>query len=281
MRDKSLLTWLLVAAGAVTAVLTVVFLTSDARQNEQLRLELGKGLIQLLVVVLFGAALKLLLDRYQEQQLCAEQRREFRREKYDQVVQATNQLRRVPVLIEADRSLTTWSEQMLVVLDTGLTLRTIKHQISSSTEMGDFPFPNNAELVFLFEFMYRYTDWVAKDFADNRDDIAVGRRRGGMHRLLASSRSRGEELVWTRIKQLPSVADLLRPVNAAEREACRDALRDEMAAAVTRKGKRPCMPRRRRQAHSPTWLAYQEAHSLALEEIARSRLGGASTAGRG
>jgi hypothetical protein len=81
MRNRSLLIWLMIAAGAVIVGLAIVFSTSDAKQNDQLRLELGKGLIQLLLVVLVGAAPELLVDRYQEQQLRAEQQQEFRREK--------------------------------------------------------------------------------------------------------------------------------------------------------------------------------------------------------
>jgi hypothetical protein len=288
--DRQIWSLLVIAAGVGSAVLIAIFVTGDAQRDEQLWLEIGKGLVQLLAVVLFGAAVKLLVDRYEERRLRAEQDREaqrlrseqhraFRREQYDRLVQATNRLRRVPVLIEADRSVTTWSEQMVVVLDSGLTLRTIKHQISSSSALGGFPFPNHAELVLLFELMYRYTDWVAGDFARNRE-ILYERQLRTERRGLASWRARRQGPVWNGIKETDAVKDLRRAVSADEREACRDAIRNDMAAVLRAGGSQPGDSQDMWWTGHQSWLSYQEAHGLALEEIARAAIGGSHASGR-
>src|SRR5919106_4102147 len=128
-----MLGWALASIAAVAAVgFAVVLATRDANQQAELWQELGKGFIQVLAIGVLGTALKLLVDHYQAQRDRRDQRQQFRQDKYDRLVDATNRLRKVPILINANRSVKTWSEQMLAVIDAGLDLRMIKHQIASS-----------------------------------------------------------------------------------------------------------------------------------------------------
>jgi hypothetical protein len=168
--------------------LAVPVATSDSTDRDEIGSESAKGLIQLVLVVLLGAALKLLVDRYQDQehraeqiredhQRLAEQNRQFRQDKYDRLVQSTNQLRRAWVLIAANRSVKTWSEQMYAVIEAGLTLRMIKHQIYSSRDIQYPPFPNHREVVHLTELMYRYMDWVVEDFAEHKKELSELQRQ--------------------------------------------------------------------------------------------------------
>ncbi len=61
-----------------------------------------------------------------------------------------------------------------------------KHRVSSTNDLNEFPLPNNEQLIFDFELMYGYTDWVAKDFADNNNELAAGKCRAAMRGVLAS-----------------------------------------------------------------------------------------------
>jgi len=285
LRGQSLAKWLALAAVAAAFGLLVIFLAAGTKQRDELVLELGKGLIQLLVVVVLGVALKLLVDRYQKEQQWADQERQrrqdkedqnrqFRQDKYDRLVQATNELRRVPILINANRSVKTWSEQMLAVIDAGLTLRMIKHQIYSSRGLDEPPFPDYKKLVHLFEFMYQYTDWVTADFADRKKELSELQRQAEERDLSAQERAHRQDVVWDGIQELPSVADMcasLLPENreslSKERESYRASIEQELAALGD--------PDRR--ATSPTtkaqsWEAYEEAESLALELITQATL---------
>jgi hypothetical protein len=247
MKRNALLTWLVVLAAGAIIGLVAIFGTRGADRRGDLWFELGKGLIQLIVVVLFGTVLKLLVDRYQDQALRAAQHRAFRQDKYDRLVGATNQLRRVPILIAANRSVKTWSEQMLALIDTGLDLRMIKHQIESSGGM-DAPFPDHAELVLLFEQMYRYTDWVTEDFAVHKKHLSELQRRAEQQHLSDRQRRRRQAAVWDAIQELPSVADLL----------------GIAVSTGTADGSVP--------VQTPSWATYQQAERLALVRITTATL---------
>lgn len=264
MKGKALLWWLGLIALAAVAALVAVFLSGDAEQRDDLRSELAKGLIQLIVVVVFGAALKLLVDHYQAEQQRAAQNRQFRQDKYDRLVQATNQLRRVWILIDANRSAKTWSHQMLSVINAGLTLRMIKHQIYSSRDLTDPPFPNHRALVHLFELMYRYTDWVAADFAQHNEALDELQRQADEKDLPAEERIHRQAVVWNRIRELESVADARRTIEDETRSGCRASIEQELQALNSTTG-----PVAEQQ---PTWLAYEEAETLALESMTRATL---------
>lgn len=272
MLRKSLLRWLVVFAAVDVILLIALFAGSDDAHRETLRSEAVKGLIQLLVVVLFGAALKLVVDRYQEQlqrdeqnrqlrQDKAEQNRQFRQDKYDRLVEATNQLRRAWTLIGVNRSVKTWNEQMLAVIDAGLTLRMIKHQIYSSRDLDPPPFPQHTELVTLFEKMYRYTDQVVVEFAAHKKELSELQRQAEEVNLPAGERARRQEEVWKRIQALPSFKDKHGNVPAEEQRECQEPLE----RAVEESGAQPSSDRL-----TTSWLDYEEAESQALELITQT-----------
>lgn len=285
VKEQSLYKWLALVGVAAISGLLVVFLAVDAEQRGELALELGKGLIQLLVVVVIGAAVKLLVDRYQDQQQRAEQERQrrqakedqnrqFRQDKYDRLVQATNELRRVPIFINANRSVNTWSEQMLAVIDAGLTLRMIKHQIYSSRGLDERPFPDYQKLARLIEFMYEYTDWVTADFADRKKELSEFQRQAEQSDLSGQERARLLDTVWDRIQELPSVADMRRSVLLEEQESITE---DRDSYRVLIKQELEALANPHGGATPPTikaesWAAYEAAESLALESITQATL---------
>jgi hypothetical protein len=291
VRAQSLLKWLALVAVVAAFGLLIVILAVSAKQRDDLILELGKGLIQLLVVVVLGVALKLLVDRYQDEQQRAEQERQrrqakedqnrqFRQDKYDRLVQATNELRRVPILINANRSVKTWSEQMLAVIDAGLTLRMIKHQIYSSRGLDEPPFPDYKKLVYLFEFMYQYTDWVTADFADRKKELSEFQRRAEESGLSAQERAHRQEAVWDRILELRSVDDMRRSLLpeeqeslSKERKSCRASIEQELVA-LDGPDRGETSPTIRAESR----VAYEEAESLALELITQATLTRRATA---
>jgi hypothetical protein len=236
--DRQLRTWLACVAAGGIVVLAAAFLLLDAGHPQDLGFEVGKGVVQLLVVVLLGGAVKLLVDRYQERQRKADQDQQFRQDKYDRLVAATNALRRVPMLIKTDPSVEARKEQLKQAIDAGLILRMIKHQIYSSGTLADPPFPNHLKLAYLFEVMYHYTDWVIADFAKHQQ----------------------------RVSEPPSVGDMRKRVEQDddERESIQDAF-DVALDKIDKTGKHHSPPWKKESS----WVEHEEAESRALELITR------------
>jgi hypothetical protein len=279
-RPRNPLIWWVAIAGAVAAAsLIVVFLLEDDDRRAEIGVDVGKGLIELLAVVLIGAALKLIADRYQDQQredaearqaraVKDEQNRRFRQDKYDRLVESTNGLRRVPILIDANRSVKTWSEQMLEVIDAGLTLRTIKHQIYSSRDLDDLPFPNYRAVSWLIEAMYGYAEWMTEDFADRKKELSELQRDAEDPNLSPEEREQRQEGVWKGILALRSMSDLRTKPSDDDRKRCREALEQTIGPLrpPDSEAERPPLPER------PSWVLYEEAETLALELITNATL---------
>jgi hypothetical protein len=117
----------------------VIFFKRDSTGQNALVRELGKGLLQLVEIGVLGTVLKLLADAHQAKRLRAEQRAKFWRNKYRRLVEATNKLRRVPLVLPADPVPATLQQHMLTVLDVASELRVIKHEIHVAVGLPDSP----------------------------------------------------------------------------------------------------------------------------------------------
>jgi hypothetical protein len=250
--NGGLFKWLPVLVVFAIAVLAVAFVLLNAEHTQDLGLEVGKGAVQLLVVVLFGGVVKLLADRYQDGQRRADLNREFRQDKYNRLVEATNALRKISIRVHADPSVETRNEQMIELIDAGLKLRMIKHQIYSSRELADPPFPNYLKLAYLFEVMYHYTDQVIADFAGHDQALSE---------LPPVSDPRDEA----------NETDEWREQRSAEREAIGAALELDLTK-IQETGQRVSLPVSPPEGTTWSWVHYEEAEDRALEMITRVSL---------
>jgi hypothetical protein len=203
---------LMLAALAVLALAAFCAALAIVSDRSTLWVELGKGAIQILVVVVLGTALKTVVDAYQDRRRRAEQLDAFRQDKYMRLVDATNTLRRAQTLIRANRSVRTWSDQALNIVDAGLTLRRIKHEIALSSEA----FPNSGAFVAVLHGMYSYTELIEKDLIAQKQTLAEKQRQAEQEGLSATERERLLDDVWAEIVELPSVGDMIDPVSSAD-----------------------------------------------------------------
>jgi hypothetical protein len=185
------------------AALASLFATRDSSDRNELWLEVGKALVTLLTVGVLGTLLKQLADAYQAKRRRQEQRAEFRLEKYQRLVQTTNKLRRIPLLVPADPSLEALRGHLLEVLDVGAELRVIKHEIYASRKVQDAPFKDTEAVTRTLEQMYAYADAMASEF-----EAA----------LSAAGRGIGEAPALADLYQRPRAADLLRSAGRDERD---------------------------------------------------------------
>jgi hypothetical protein len=274
-----LITLILIGAAALTIFFTILLTRSGTDGNELLK-EAGKAALQVLTVAVLGTVLKLLVDHYRDEQ---EQRAQdarheqerlaraarFRQDKYDRLVEATNALRRVPILIDADMSAATFDEQLRQVVEAGLKLRMIKHQIWSSKGIPEPPFADHRQLRYLFESLYHYTDWLIEEFVGAKKESLLDAQRGAEDADLApDGRERAAEQVRLWVPALSAVDDM-HPRNDKGREAhkrCRKWVEDDLDCAVRSEGDLP-------EPVAPwSWLRYEETEGLALEMITRATL---------
>src|SRR4051812_34756147 len=143
-------------------MLAVVFATEDAGDRDALLIEGSKALMALLTVGLAGTLLKQLADAHQARRRRDDQQAEFCLDKYRRVVEATNRLRRIPLLVPADASPDTLRGRVHDVLDVAAELRLVKHQIYASRGASG-PFARPEALTERLEPMYAYADALARE----------------------------------------------------------------------------------------------------------------------
>lgn len=202
----SLIAVLVLALGGFAAVIA----TRDQEARSDLWSEVGKGMIQLVVVVFVGGVLKLVADAYQARSAEAQRHDEFRRDKHQRLVAATATLRKVPVLIEANRSVKTWSAEMLAAIDMGNELRAIKHEIVASNSADPPPFGDHGHtLVSVLGEMVDYIDdRLTADFRDAMSEFDELQREAEAESSPVDERRRLKEEIWKKLTKLPSVADM-------------------------------------------------------------------------
>jgi hypothetical protein len=227
---------LFVAAAAAFAVLLNA---QNAKQQDALWTELGKGLIQLAVIGVLGTVLKLLADGHQTRRERADRDQELRRERADRdqelrreraernhefrsdkrrrLVNVTNALRKAPILIQAHRSTQAWTDQMLTVIEAGYELRAIKHEIHASKTAPNPPFQGDSArlLIDTLESMQTYIEWVVHDY-QRKETLDELQRAADDEGLSPEQRRRRREAIWKEICSLDGFRDMMASLGPRE-----------------------------------------------------------------
>jgi hypothetical protein len=230
--NKTLVWSLGVLFVAAATGFAILLNAQNAKQQDALWTELGKGLIQLVVIGVLGTVLKLLADGHQtrreradrEQELRrerAERNHEFRSDKRRRLVSVTNALRRAPILVQAHRSTQAWTDQMLTVIEAGYELRAIKHEIHASRTAPCPPFHGDSARVVIdtLESMQEYIEWVDHDF-QSKETLDELQRAADDEGISREERRGRREAVWKEICSLDAFRDMmayLGPREAAHR----------------------------------------------------------------
>jgi hypothetical protein len=257
------------ALGAISGLAVVIATQSGPEQRARLWLEVAKGLIQILVIGVLGSALKLLADSYQSRldqrrteeadarlrsEEVAEARVAFWSQQRRTLVETAAVLRKASVLIAANRSVKTWSEQMVAVMNADGQLFATYHEIAASEATEASPLPDIKQALRAIDDITDYTRTLTKDFVDNKKRLSELQNAAEDKALEPSERQRKQDDVWAALLQLDSVADLVRE---------------------------------RRIDGAPSWRSFEQAYSdglsmfvtAALNPSSRANRGSASTAG--
>jgi hypothetical protein len=219
-----------IALASLAGVAGIVGFAPDANRPALLA-EITKGLLQIFAVGVIGTLAKFVLDEHQNRRrealdgqiraerdaadarLRAQHQREqlaaFRVDKIRRLVQVTNTMRRAPILIDAHRTAKTYNEQMREIVDAGLELRLLRHEIDAAGPGGNPAFPEWPEIREMFSRqggMEQYIAWIHGEFRQHSKRLS--------ELQVAAERDRSRQAdVWDEIRKLPSVRDLLEDVD--------------------------------------------------------------------
>jgi hypothetical protein len=126
--------------------------------------------------------------------------------KVRRLVSVTNVLRRAPIMIDANRSGKTYSEQMREIVNASLELRLIRHETDAIGPDRNPAFPDWEHIRNSIREMEEYLNWVVADFREHNKAL------GELQRRAENDRSVQKE-VWDRIQSIDSVRDLLQEVD--------------------------------------------------------------------
>jgi hypothetical protein len=262
-QNRGLLSVLFLIGAAALAIFFAVLRTRTGADHNELVKEAAKAALQVLTVAVLGGVLKLLADHYKEEQERLAQDARFRQDKYDRLVDATNALRRVPILIDADRSLKTFDEQLRQIVEAGLKLRMIKHQIWSSKDVPDPPFTDHRELAYLFESLYHYTDWLIVEFVRAKEPLLDAQQRADNADLTPDEREGAAEQVRLWVPTPCAVEDMLARKDVEAHKSCQAQVKRELELALASEEEIP------EPVGSWSWLRYEETEELALVSITK------------
>jgi hypothetical protein len=197
--------------GAAIAGLVGVLATRGPEARSELWFEVGKGMISIVAVGVLGAVLKLLSDAHQAHGDRMRQQQDFLSDKHRRLVATAHVIRNMPVLVEANRSVKTWSEQMLDAIAAGGELRAIRHEVVAGRHSANPPFQSAAAdaLAETLESMTSYIKWLSRDFADNKKALGETQRWAEQGGLDQEERLRRQDHVWEKLRAVPTVADMI------------------------------------------------------------------------
>jgi hypothetical protein len=165
--------WLALITVAALAALGLLMLLIGEPERKELWTEVGKGLIDLVVVVVLGGIVKRLADAHQDERRRQDAHQRFREDKYRRIVAATSALRRalLSMRISSDE---TSGAGLNALLDADRSLRAVRHEIFATKDLADRPFDDPDPIIRELESMYGYTTTAALKKVDRVNRPCAG-----------------------------------------------------------------------------------------------------------
>ena len=204
-------------------VVGLMYANSNTENRDTIRLEVAKTFLQLMAIGVLGALVKWLFDQHTLARSRADALNEFRKEILRRLISVTNEVRKVPLLIESAQSAKTYGEQMRSLIDSRLELSFIRHELDTANQT----FSNSSEVRAHLRTMELYLDELIDEFKDE-------------YRNLSKKQTEKPEVVWSEIQKLPKLSDLQRGGEDSDYRtryvlsysSARDLMRQEIWVAV-------------------------------------------------
>lgn len=196
--------------------------------RDRVYVELVKLSYQFVVIVLLGALLTKFIDDLRDRQVERTQRREQQRAYVRRLIDASHKVDQARVLIRANRSVKTWSEQMNQrIIAAYVDLRDIRHDMETAKISSD-------PIFFDWEPIRTSIKCMEEVLKDMIDEFGGKKKELSELQLQAEQdRSRQEE-VWSSLLKLPHLGDFLIDDRVFGRtEPAYDSFRDNYRIALT------------------------------------------------
>jgi hypothetical protein len=200
------------AAVAMTIVVVLIgvaaWLSLDEAGRRGVFGKIAELSYQFVVVVLLGTLLKKVIDDAQERRVVLAAQRDQRAGFVRRLVDVSHRVELARVLVRANRSVKTWSEQMnerVIVAYIGL--RDVLHDLNTAAAAGTEVFAGREKIVSEIRVMETYLKRLIDEFAARKKGLSE------LQREAERDRSRQDE-VWERLCKLDCLGDLVSDTGA-------------------------------------------------------------------
>jgi len=194
----------LIVVAVVVAVLIWVlsFVQVDDAGRTEVLVEVGKLSAQFLVVVLLGLLVTSTVKRIQAQKQEQDALRQRREALIRRLIDLTHEVDLARLLISANRSVKTWSEQMILKIIPAFTeLRDLAHDLKTAEKAGTPIFDSTNKICKELTDVNVWFNALCDEFANNKKELSE------LQRQAERDRERQTE-VWAKMQRLPLLEDL-------------------------------------------------------------------------
>jgi hypothetical protein len=226
---RYLLPTVIFAVCVVLLVLVVALILLDDAGRKSTLVEFGKLCAQFIILVLLGLLVTGSLDRLRARERELKATREQRESHVRRLIDLTHEVDLARLLISANRSVKSWSEQMIDrVIPAYTELRDLAHDQKTASAAGEPIFSFEAKILEDFQGMNGWLQALCTEFANNKKELSE------LQLKAENDRSKQDE-VWARMQALPFLGDLVRDGEKhgqfrAKYRAVLTLMRSEMAA---------------------------------------------------
>jgi hypothetical protein len=202
-RVRYLLPTVLFAVGIAILGLVLAFILLETDGRRVLMQEIGKLCAQFIVIVILGLMVTRRLDNFRENEADLRASRDRKESHVRRLIDLTHDVDLARLLISANRSVKTWSDQMSTrVIPAYTELRDLQHDHKTAVAAKQPIFVHETEISKGLQDMGDWFSALSKEFAENKKSLSE------LQRLAEDDRTRQDEL-WETMKLLPLLRDIV------------------------------------------------------------------------
>lgn len=191
------------AMGVVLLVMVLALILVDDEGRKSTWVEVGKLCAQFVILVLLGLLVTGSLNQLRAKEGELREVRERRESHLRRLIDLTHDVDLARLLISANRSVKSWSEQMIDrVIPAYTELRDLTHDQKTASAAGEPIFASEAKIL---EGIHGMDDWLqalCTEFANTKKDLSELQLKAEHDRSM-------QDEVWARMQALPFLGDLV------------------------------------------------------------------------
>jgi hypothetical protein len=201
---RFLLPTVIFAVGVVLLVLVLALIFLDDEGRKSTLVEIGKLCAQFVILVLLGLLVTGSLNQLRAREGELRAVRERRESHVRRLIDLTHEIDLARLLISANRSVKSWSEQMIDrVIPAYTELRDLAHDQKTASAAGESIFASEAKILESVQDMNGWLQALCTEFANTKKDLSELQLKAENDRSM-------QDDVWARMQALLFLGDLVR-----------------------------------------------------------------------